>query len=168
VVVDKKVAEAIDRAKKDEVLDDNAELPIPNDGIDHLRWPSEARRLATLLLDAESAGMTQEELGKACGYSLRSVQRYLADPAFKAYVNELADKTYEDDLKPLFVQAMKRGLKSGNSKFVELYMKSRGMLKEVRQTVADVNINDKRDTSNDALDDELARLEKEALGGEVN
>jgi hypothetical protein len=170
VVVDKKVAEAIDRAKKDEVLDDNAEAPIPtNDGIDHMRWSSQERALARLLVDPENDELTQEELGAKCGYSLRSVQRKLADPNFKAYVNAMIERVYDDEI---MAEAKKTLLyqlrKNRNLKAVELVYKSKGMLKEVREVKSDVNVTDNRPSTNAEIDDELARLEKEALGGEVN
>lgn len=142
-------------------------MPIPDDGVDHARWPAEARKLALLMVDPKWSGATQEELGKECGYSLRSVQRYMSDPEFKAYVNTVANKAY-DDLFPLFVAAMKRGLASGNSKYVELFMKSRGMLKEVRQVTSDVNVNDNRSGVDD-LDADIERLRREAgLDSTVN
>lgn len=153
---------------KEVALDDANEAPIPDDGLDHERWPAEARKLALLMLDPSNMGLTQTQLGEMCGYSLRSVQRYQSMPSFKAYVNSIADRMYSDDAHALFVRAMMKGLDRGDPKFVELYMKSKGMLKNVNQNVSDVNINDTRRKNDDDDLAEIERLRREAgLDGEV-
>lgn len=159
VKVDKKTAERMHAEAKERAMDEANDLPIPQgDGIDHARWPAEARKLALLHIDPAWSESTQEQRALECGYSLRSVQRYEMDPEFKAYINALAEKAY-GDLYPLFVAAMAAGLRAKNSKFVELYMKSRGMLKEVRQVTSDVTVKDER--VSDDLDADIERLEKD-------
>jgi Helix-turn-helix of insertion element transposase len=160
VVVDKATMAAMKATSKNDILDDNAETPVPTmDGIDHMAWPAEARKLALLRIDPAYLGATQEMLAEGCGYSLRSVVRYLNDPAFDAYCNKIADRTLKNELLTDIVAALRKGIRGGNSKHLELAMKSLGMLKEVRQTVSDVTINDKSTPVSD--NDEIDRLRRE-------
>jgi hypothetical protein len=161
VKVDKKTAERMHAEAKEAKMDEANELPIPQgDGIDHARWPAEARKLALLLVNPETDAMTQDELAKACGYSLRSVQRYMVDSEFKAYLNALMDRVYDDEV---MLEAKKTLLyqmrKNRNLKAVEIVYKSRGMLKEVRQVTSDVTVKDER--VSDDLDADIERLEKD-------
>lgn len=160
VPVDEKTMDAIlsDKAQK---VDENHDMPIPNDGIDHMRWPPEARRLALLYCDPEHMKSTHKELAEASGYSLRSVTRYLNDPEFIEYCNQIANRIYANKLYPIFVAGMERGLREGNPKFYEMFMKSRGMLREVREVKSDVTVNDQREKATAELDDEIDRLERE-------
>lgn len=175
VYFDRRVRERIERKQKAEVaneekekaLDEAHEAEVPDDGIDHMRWPPEARKLALLLLDPANAGKTQAELGQMCGYSLRSVQRYMGMPEFKKYVNQIANRIFDDEADTYFRRSVLAGLKRGEFKFVELYAKMRGMLKEVRKVESDVNINDGRKDNADDLA-EIERLRKEiGMDGEV-
>jgi hypothetical protein len=155
IFVDKKVQARIDAKAKGVDPDDK-------DG-ESGTWSSSAVKLAYLLCDPTMLGATQEQLAEKSGFSLRSVQRYMNEkPAFKKYAQEVAESVY-GELYPIFVAAMKKGLEAGNSKFVELFMKSRGMLKEVRTVEANVSVEDKRQ---DDVESEIERLERE-LGGDV-
>lgn len=161
IKVDKRVAARLHAEAKDAKIDAVNDIPIPvGDGIDHARWPAEARKLAQLNVDPAWVASTQKERGDECGYSLRSVQRYETDHEFKAYVNQLAAKVYDNEMYVLWVTAMKRGLMRGDAKFCELYGKARGFFKEVRQIESNVTVTDKR-ADDVALDDELERLERE-------
>lgn len=174
IYVDNKVMERILRKQqaneaKEKALDEAYAAEVPDDGIDHMRWPPEARKLALLLLDPAHAHKTQAELAQLCGYSLRSVQRYMANPEFKKYVNQIANRIFDDEADTYFRRAVLNGLKKGEFKFVELYAKMKGMLKEVRKVESDVNINDNRkDDDKDTLA-EIERLREELgmAGGEV-
>jgi hypothetical protein len=155
IFVDKKVQARIDAKAKGVDPDDK-------DG-ESGTWSSSAVKLAYLLCDPTMLGATQEQLAEKSGFSLRSVQRYMNEkPAFKKYAQEVAESVY-GELYPIFVAAMKKGLEAGNSKFVELFMKSRGMLREVRTVEANVSVEDKRQ---DDVESEIERLERE-LGGDV-
>jgi hypothetical protein len=158
IFVDKKVQARIDAKAKG--VD-----PDEKDG-ESGTWSSSAVKLAYLLCDPTMLGATQEQLADKSGFSLRSVQRYMNEkPAFKKYAQEVAESVY-GELYPIFVAAMKKGLEAGNSKFVELFMRSRGMLKEVRQVESKVEVT-QTNASDDALEAEIARLEK-TVHGDLN
>jgi hypothetical protein len=155
IFVDKKVQARIDARAKG--VDPDEEKPLGSDG-----WSAEAVKLAHLMCDPAYIGATQEDLAKGSGYSLRSVQRYMADPAFKKYAQEVAEKAF-GDLFPMWVAGIAKGMKAGNSKFFEFYGKATARFKEVRQVTSDVTIADKRE---DDVESEIERLERE-LGGDV-
>jgi hypothetical protein len=166
IVVDKRTAAKLHDEAKEANRDVAVDVPAPaGDGLDHMRWPPEARLLAKLIVDPKYLGATQQQLADECGYSLRSVQRYLNDPEFEAYCNAIAEKMIKGEgLLAESVQALRKGLRDGNMKAVELVFKAKGYLKEIRQVTADVTTTDNR--QNDATDDEIERLRRELGVGE--
>lgn len=154
--VDAKVQARIDKVAKgvdpDEEFDGDGE---PIDG-----WKPWVVNLAHLMCDPAHLGATQEKLAESLGVSVRSVQRYMANAAFKAYQRKIAETIY-GDLYSLWVAGMARGLKQGNAKFYEMFGKSFGMFKEVRQTTSDVNVV-VNDATSDDIEAELKRLERDA------
>lgn len=161
--VEKAEYDRLTTRQKDQAVDDALEFKTPdNDGIDHEKWPIPARKLALLMLDPEFS-TDDKRLGAECGYSLRSVKRYKQDPDFISYVNQVSKRVYFDETFWMMVLAIRKGLMSSKpSRYIELYMKSLGMLKEVRTVEGTVNVNENKTLTLVDLRTELEQLRKEA------
>lgn len=155
---------------KTDLVDEAYDLPIPDDGIDHARWSPQARFLCRNLLDPDYAGASNKRYAELSGLSLRQAERLMNDPEFKRYLNAVADRAFDDDIYPLLVTALKRGLRSEKpGKYVELVLKARGMLKDVKVVESTLTVKDARDASNNDLDAAIEELEKRATpSNEVN
>ncbi|MCW2278723.1 phBC6A51 family helix-turn-helix protein [Heliophilum fasciatum] len=123
----------------------------------------EQAKAAELFVGNELDGrLTIAEIAEQVGVSERTIYRWKQDPEFLAYQNYLADLLMEDFITEAYVRL--RGLVRADNektqlKALELLLKNRGKLTDVKEITATVEDN----RSDEALAAEIEELKK-ALG----
>jgi len=125
--------------------------------IDHSRWPAQAQALAKLVVSDEP--MTQKQMAARVGYSDRNVNRYMVDDEFRRYCNQIAEQAMDDFMVDLYKE-VRKAVRNGSVRAMELALKRAGKLREVREIQSDVVIEDNRSKSNEEMEREVEALEK--------
>ncbi|MBC9786279.1 helix-turn-helix domain-containing protein [Heliobacterium chlorum] len=120
----------------------------------------EQARAAELFVGNELDGrLTVAEIAEQVGVSPRTIYRWKQDPEFLAYQNHLADLLMEDFLTEAYSR-LRTLVKADNEKTqlkaLELLLKNRGKLTDVKEVTATVE--DTR--NNESLADEIAELKR--------
>lgn len=132
--------------------------------IDYSSFTSQQLGAARLLADPDNK-LTNKEVSEAVGISERQLYRWKENREFLDLINDLAEK-YMDAFLGEVYREMKRSIKAGSVKAMELYMKSRGKLIERREVQSDVNIEVTAidGKSNEQILKEIEEMEKRLLG----
>ncbi|CAI9391332.1 MULTISPECIES: phBC6A51 family helix-turn-helix protein [unclassified Bacillus (in: firmicutes)] len=105
---------------------------------------------------------TYEEIAAACGISERQLYRYRQKQHIKQAVRELAIQELESEI-PDIMQALKRNIKKGDFRSIELAVKMLGLLVERREINQTTTINNQRllEMSDEDINEELQAIERE-------
>src|ERR1700730_2419389 len=108
--------------------------------------------------------MNHKEIAEASGISERQIYRWKEDKEFLDLINDLAEK-YMDAFLGEVYREMKKSIKSGSVKAMELYMKSRGKLIERKeiQGQLEMEVTAVDGKSNEQLLKEIEEMEKQLL-----
>jgi AcrR family transcriptional regulator len=111
---------------------------------------------------ANRNGRTYEEIAKAVGISERHLYRYRQKSHIKRAVRELAVQELESEI-PDIMQALKRNIKKGDFRSIELAVKMLGLLVEKKEINQTTTIKDNRllEMSDDDINEELQAIERE-------
>jgi AcrR family transcriptional regulator len=113
------------------------------------------RRCAEILATNDIHQLTIEQIAEELNVSPRTIYRWKNDPVFIAYQNEIAERVMDDFLAETYGM-LRKIVRTGNVKAIELVLKNRGRLTEVQKIEA--NIEDNR--SNEAKRQEIEELKR--------
>jgi AcrR family transcriptional regulator len=113
------------------------------------------KRCAEILATNDIHQLTIEEIAQELNVSPRTIYRWKQDPVFTAYQNEIAERVMDDFLTETYGM-LRKIVRTGNVKAIELVLKNRGRLTDVQK--AEVKIEDTR--SNDAKRAEIEELKR--------
>ncbi|MCZ8512416.1 phBC6A51 family helix-turn-helix protein [Paenibacillus filicis] len=120
------------------------------------------------LNDGESKKMTYDTIAKECGVSQRTLFNWRTnDPDFIEARDEFTESVADEHLAKIYNSIIEQAVKKQNMKAAELFLKSRGKLKDNTHITADVNtnINESNKTTDD-LKRELDELRNSVLKSE--
>lgn len=137
---------------------------MANKDIDFSKYTRPQMDAARLMADPDNK-MTNKEIAEAVGISERQLYRWKENREFLDLINDLAEK-YMDAFLGEVYREMKRSIKSGSVKAMELYMKSRGKLIERREIAGqvDIEVTAIDGKSNEQILKEIEEMEKRLLG----
>lgn len=111
---------------------------------------------------ANKGGRTYEEIAEAVGISERQLFRYRQKTHIKRAIRELAVQELESDI-PDIMGALRRNIKKGDFRSIELAVKMLGLLVERREINQTTTINNQRllEMSDEDINEELQAIERE-------
>lgn len=131
--------------------------------IDYSKYEQRQLAAARLMADPDCK-LTNKQIADEVGISERQLYRWKENRDFLDLVNDLAEK-YMDAFLGEVYREMKRSIKNGSVKAMELYMKSRGKLIDRKEVQSDVTVDvvgfDGK--SNDDILKEIEEMERKQL-----
>lgn len=126
--------------------------------------PEQVQAARLLALKETGEKRTIKDIAEEVGVDQRSIYRWKEDPEFCEMVNDIADRYMDGFLSEAYAHLRKQ-VRNGSVKAMELYLKRMGKLIEKREVSSDVNIEVKGvdAKSNEELALETKQLEAELL-----
>lgn len=110
--------------------------------IDFSRWKPEQLHAARLLAEPSGQRMMNKDIALAVGVTENTISRWKNDEDFRQLVNDLAMAYMGDFLPTANEVLMDNIVRQRSNKALELYYKLMGMLKDVKQVRADIEVTD--------------------------
>lgn len=136
--------------------------------IDYSQFTREQIKAARLMANMEEK-KTNDEIAAEVGISSRQLYRWKKDKKFMELYSDLCEAEMDEFLSEAY-SLLKKGVRSGSVKFMELYLKRSGKLidrKEVTNDI-DVQITTIEGKTNEQLRKEAIEMEKKFLGNVID
>lgn len=127
--------------------------------------PQQIEAAKMLAVNETGEKTTIAEIASKVGVEARTIYRWKNDPEFIELVNHIADLNMDMFLAEAY-QHLRKQIRNGSVRAMELYLKRAGKLIEKREVQSDVNVEVKgvENKSNEELKLETQKLEAELLG----
>lgn len=116
---------------------------------------------AQLLVNKDSNDMTDSEIARECNIDLRTLYRWKNDPEFVSLMTYYAELA-QDAFVPELYSSLRRAVRQGSTRAMELVLKNRGKLIEKREVQGNLGLTLEQSESltHDVLLAEIAELKK--------
>lgn len=136
--------------------------------IDYMAYTKEQLKAAQLMANLDEK-LKMSEIAEQVGISERQIYRWKKDKKFMDLYADLCEAEMDDFLAEAY-SVLKKGVRSGSVKFMELYLKRSGKLidrKEV-STDIDIQVTSIEGKTNEQLRKEAIEMEKKLLGNVID